>query len=155
MRFPRPRRDPVEVNLTPLIDVVFLLLIFFMVSTTFETRQALELTLPETSSGAAAEASPVTVVITAAGVYRLGERDLATAELSAALAAEAEQAREHGLVVEADGRASHAAVVHVLDQAGLQGIQRVRIATTESLSGETFSGNSGPSETTSPQTETP
>ncbi len=136
MRFPRPRRDPVEVNLTPLIDVVFLLLIFFMVSTTFETRQALELTLPETSSGAAAEASPVTVVITAAGVYRLGERELAPAELPAALAAESERAREHGLVVEADGRASHADVVRVLDQAGLQGIQRVRIATSEAAAGD-------------------
>lgn len=135
MRFARTRRDPVEVNLTPLIDVVFLLLIFFMVSTTFETRQALELTLPETASGAAAEISPVTLVVTAAGVYRLGERELSPAELSAALAAEAEQAREHGLVVEADGRASHADVVRVLDQASLQGIQRVRIATTEAASG--------------------
>jgi len=150
VRFARTRRDPVEVNLTPLIDVVFLLLIFFMVSTTFETRQALELELPETSSGAAAEVSPVTVVVTAAGVYRLGERELSPAELPAALAAEAEEAREHGLVVEADGRASHAAVVRVLDQAGLQGIQRVRIATTESLP-----GNTSPSETTSSPAETP
>ncbi|WP_404296865.1 ExbD/TolR family protein [Halomonas sp.] len=145
MRFSRPRRDPVEVNLTPLIDVVFLLLIFFMVSTTFETRQALELELPESTSGVAADVSPVTVVITATGLYRLGERELSPAELPGALAAEAEQAREHGLVVEADGRASHASVVRVLDQAGQQGIQRVRIATTESRS----------SETTSPQAETP
>ncbi|MBE0489503.1 MAG: biopolymer transporter ExbD [Halomonas sp.] len=150
MRFARTRRDPVEVNLTPLIDVVFLLLIFFMVSTTFETRQALELELPETSSGAAAEVSPVTVVVTAADVYRLGERELSPAELPAALAADAEEAREHGLVVEADGRASHAAVVRVLDQAGLQGIQRVRIATTDSRP-----GNTSPSETISPQAETP
>lgn len=138
MRFARPRRDPVEVNLTPLIDVVFLLLIFFMVSTTFETRQALELELPESAGGGGAEVSPVTVVITAAGVYRLGERELAPGELPAALAVEAEQAREYGLVVEADGRASHADVVRVLDQAGLQGIQRVRIATTESPASETI-----------------
>ncbi|QTF94127.1 biopolymer transporter ExbD [Halomonas sp. BM-2019] len=150
MRFARTRREPVEVNLTPLIDVVFLLLIFFMVSTTFETRQALELELPETVSGAAAEVSPVTVVITAAGAYRLGERELTPAELPAALAAEADQAREHGLVVEADGRASHADVVRVLDQAGLQGIQRVRIATTEGIAGDNV-----PGETISPQAETP
>ena len=45
MKFPRPRREAVEVNVTPLIEVVFLLLSFFMVSTTFETRQALELGL--------------------------------------------------------------------------------------------------------------
>ncbi|MFP4137765.1 MAG: ExbD/TolR family protein [Halomonas sp.] len=140
MRFPRRRRDPVEVNLTPLIDVVFLLLIFFMVSTTFETRQALELTLPESVSGAAAEPSPVTLVVTAEGGYRLGQRELDAAGLPEALAGEAEQAREHGLIVEADARARHADVVRALDQAGAQGIRQVRIATTEA-------GDSHPSST--------
>ncbi|MDR5868268.1 ExbD/TolR family protein [Halomonas koreensis] len=131
MRVPRRRREAVEVNLTPLIDVVFLLLIFFMVSTTFETRQALELELPETVTGVAAEPSPVTVVVTPAGEYRLGERTLTAGALPEALAARAERAREHGLVVEADGRAAHAAVVRVLDRAGALGIRRVRIATAE------------------------
>jgi len=131
VRFPRTRRDPVEVNLTPLIDVVFLLLIFFMVSTTFETRQALELTLPESASGVAADVSPVTLAVTAQGVYRLQGRDLSAAELGEALANEAEAAREAGLVVEADGRASHADVVRALDQASLLGIRQVRIATTQ------------------------
>ncbi|MDI5889806.1 ExbD/TolR family protein [Halomonas rhizosphaerae] len=129
MRFPRRRRDPVEVNLTPLIDVVFLLLIFFMVSTTFETRQALELELPESESGQDMEASPVTLVVTAAGEYRLGERVHTAATLGEALAAEAEQAREFGLVVEADGRAAHADVVRALDRAAGLEIRRVRIAT--------------------------
>ncbi|QOR38407.1 biopolymer transporter ExbD [Billgrantia diversa] len=131
MRFARRRRDPVEVNLTPLIDVVFLLLIFFMVSTTFETRQALELTLPESAGGIDLEVSPVTLVVTEQGRYRLGERELATAELGDALAAEADQARQHGLVIEADARAVHADVVRALDQAGVLGIRQVRIATRE------------------------
>ena len=129
MKFPRRRRDPGEVNLTPLIDVVFLLLIFFMVSTTFETRQALELELPESESGQAMEAAPVTVVVTGEGDYRLGERVHTAGTLGDALAAEAEQAREHGLVIEADGRAAHAAVVRVLDRAAGLEIRRVRIAT--------------------------
>ncbi|SEK62510.1 ExbD/TolR family protein [Halomonas daqiaonensis] len=129
MRFPRRRREPVEVNLTPLIDVVFLLLIFFMVSTTFETRQALELELPESQSGQDMEASPVTLVVTAEGEYRLGEQTHSGGMLGEALAAEAEQAREYGLVVEADGRAAHADVVRVLDLAASLEIRRVRIAT--------------------------
>ncbi len=131
MRFARRRRDPVEVNLTPLIDVVFLLLIFFMVSTTFETRQALELELPESVAGVDLELSPVTLVVTEQGRYRLGERELSAAELHEALAAEAEQARMHGLVLEADARAMHADVVRALDQAGTLGIRQVRIATRE------------------------
>jgi biopolymer transport protein ExbD len=131
VRFARRRRDPVEVNLTPLIDVVFLLLIFFMVSTTFETRQALELELPESVAGVDLELSPVTLVVTEQGRYRLGERELSAAELSDALAGEAEQARQHGLVLEADARAVHADVVRALDQAGALGIRQVRIATRE------------------------
>ncbi|WP_163559073.1 biopolymer transporter ExbD [Halomonas sp. NO4] len=129
MKFVRRRRDPVEVNLTPLIDVVFLLLIFFMVSTTFETRQALELTLPESETGAVLDRAPLTLVVTAEGGYRLGERSLAAEALGTALAERAEQAREHGLVVEADARAAHADVVRALDRAGALGISRVRIAT--------------------------
>lgn len=131
MRFARRRRDPVEVNLTPLIDVVFLLLIFFMVSTTFETRQALELDLPESVSGVAAEVTPVTLVITATGEYRLGERAVTGDELGEALADLADQARDYGLVLEADGQARHAVVVRALDLAGTLGIRQVRIATTE------------------------
>lgn len=131
MKFPRRRRDAVEVNLTPLIDVVFLLLIFFMVSTTFETRQALELILPQSRDAAALEASPVTLVITAEGTYRLAGETLGEARLEAALAERAEVAREQGLIIEADGRAAHAAVVTALDRAGALGIQRIRIATRE------------------------
>lgn len=129
MRFSRRRRDPVEVNLTPLIDVVFLLLIFFMVSTTFETRQALELELPESASGQPMEGAPVTLVVTASGEYRLDDRVYSAGSLGDALAAQAEQAREHGLVVEADGRAAHADVVRVLDRAAGLEIRHVRIAT--------------------------
>ncbi|PSJ21544.1 biopolymer transporter ExbD [Halomonas sp. ND22Bw] len=136
MRVPRRRREAVEVNLTPLIDVVFLLLIFFMVSTTFETRQALELVLPESETGVAAEASPVTVVVTPEGAYRLGDRALAPGALEAALAEAAPRAREHGLVVEADGRAAHADVVRVLDRAGALDIRRVRIATAKATHSE-------------------
>ncbi|APX93608.1 biopolymer transporter ExbD [Halomonas sp. 1513] len=131
MKFVRHRRAPVEVNLTPLIDVVFLLLIFFMVSTTFETRQALELELPHSDSGAPLEASPVTLVVTREGEYRLGERRLDASGLAVALAEVAEAARQHGLIVEADRHSSHGAVVTALDRAGAQGIQQIRIATRD------------------------
>ncbi|WP_444678067.1 ExbD/TolR family protein [Halomonas sp. E19] len=129
MRFARRRREPVEVNLTPLIDVVFLLLIFFMVSTTFETRQALELELPESSAGVDLERTPVVLVVTEQGDYRLGERRLPADSLASAMAGDAEQARQQGLIVEADARARHADVVRALDAAGSLGIRQVRIAT--------------------------
>ncbi|WP_129140096.1 ExbD/TolR family protein [Modicisalibacter coralii] len=130
MKFPRRHREPEEVNLTPLIDVVFLLLIFFMVSTTFETREALELTLPSSDNGQALEAAPVTLTVTRDGTYRLDQRTLTSREaLHRALAERAATARERGLVIEADAQATHGAVVTALDQAASLDIQRVRIAT--------------------------
>ena len=130
MKFVRHRHEPVEVNLTPLIDVVFLLLIFFMISTTFETRQALQLSLPQGSNSVPMEASPLTLSITREGIYRIGEQRYANgAELHEAIAAQLESAREHGLVIEADARTTHASVVTALDQAAALNIQRVRIAT--------------------------
>ena len=132
MKFARHRRESVDVNLTPLIDVVFLLLIFFMVSTTFDTRQALELTLPGSESATASEASPVTLSITREGDYRLDERTLSSSRaLRDALATRAKSAREHGLVIEADARTTHETVVTALDQAAALGIRRVRIATRQ------------------------
>ncbi|MGC3871974.1 ExbD/TolR family protein [Halomonas sp. GXIMD04776] len=130
MKFVRHRRDSVDVNLTPLIDVVFLLLIFFMVSTTFESPRALELTLPSSASATAQDASPVILSITQAGEYRLGEQTLDSAQaLHDALMSQADSAREQGLVIEADAQTTHETVVAALDEAAALGIQRVRIAT--------------------------
>ena len=68
MRFRRAERDSPEINLTPLIDVVFLLLIFFMVSTTFEWRTELGIELPEASARASGrEEQAIAVIIDAAG----------------------------------------------------------------------------------------
>lgn len=132
MKFLRRPSETVDVNLTPLIDVVFLLLIFFMISTTFDTRQALELVLPSSDSATAQEASPVTLSITQAGEYQLGEQTLDSAQaLREALMTQADSARKQGLVIEADARTTHATVVAALDQAAALGIQRVRIATRQ------------------------
>ena len=63
MKFQRQRREEVNVNLTPLIDVVFLLLIFFMVSTTFTKETHLEVDLPEAAEATQLEEQPQTVDI--------------------------------------------------------------------------------------------
>ena len=55
MKFSTPEIEEVSINLTPLIDIVFLLLIFFMVSTTFQRETELEIALPEASAGTSSE----------------------------------------------------------------------------------------------------
>ncbi|WP_106477102.1 ExbD/TolR family protein [Phytohalomonas tamaricis] len=129
MKFARRRRTPVELNLTPLIDVVFLLLIFFMVSTTFDARKALELELPSASSSSAVEAAPIVIEITADGRYRLNEQPVSADTLRSALETKRDAARAHGVIIEADGHTEHQRVVTVMDIAGTLGIQHIRIST--------------------------
>lgn len=129
MKFARRRRPPVELNLTPLIDVVFLLLIFFMVSTSFDVRRALSLELPVAEESAAVAAAPVVVAISADGHYRLNGTRVSADELRQALSRQRDAARDNGLVIEADGRTQHQRVVTAMDIAGALGIEHIRIST--------------------------
>ena len=140
MRFqPRQREEP-ELNLTSLIDVVLLLVIFFMVSTSFTVDGRLRLTLPE--SGAAPNrraADPVVIAVTADGQYSVNDRVLANATPATLRAAldnvkPAVDARRT-VTIRADARATHQAVVTAMDVAGRAGYRQVNIATV--------SGNEG------------
>ena len=128
-------REEPEVNLTSLIDVVFLLLIFFMVSTTFERHSLLRLDLPEAAT-AETETLPnvIELVITADGRMFIDDSMLADdrrATIQAAIVERFADNPEAILVVRADGEASHRLVVRVLDAAAAEGIRRLTIAAVE------------------------
>ncbi|MCG5528083.1 MULTISPECIES: biopolymer transporter ExbD [Halorhodospira] len=132
----RQRRDEPDLNLTPLIDVVFLLLIFFMVTTTFVDQVGLDITLPEAEQETE-EAQPrlLEIGISAEGEYFVDGSPLVNREIDTLVRA-LEEAREAGdvagIVVRADADAPHRAVVRALDGAGRVGIDRVSIATKRS-----------------------
>ena len=74
----RPQRpEPPDINLAPLIDVVFLLLIFFMVTTTFRNEVGIKIRLPESSGETAAETQPLTLTIDAEGTFYVNDRQVA------------------------------------------------------------------------------
>lgn len=148
----RPRRlDQPEINLTPLIDVVFLLLIFFMVSTSFREDAALELSLPEVSESGPRSPQPPRLLlleIDAEGRYFV-EGDLLPSNSSEALTAaltralEAEEASRDSamsegsllrddapppLVIRADRDSAHGDLMRALDIAGQLGLTQVRFA---------------------------
>ena len=135
MRLQAAQDEEPEINLTSLIDVVFLLLIFFMVSATFERQALLRVELPEASS-AETETLPerVELVITDTGDYFLGENMLADTRkstLQLALSQAFEGNPEAVLVLRADARAEHGLVVRAMDAAAAEGITRLSIATVE------------------------
>ena len=137
---PGHKEESVEVNLTPLIDVVFLLLIFFMVTTTFDRHARLKVSLPESSSKATQQqAEPLVLSIDAKGNYFLNDRQLVNRQLDTLKQAlqktighDKKDYKDVALVLRADANTPHQAVVRAMDAASQLGLSRLSIATVES-----------------------
>lgn len=135
MNLQQDRHEEPEINLTSLIDVVFLLLIFFMVSTTFEQQALLHVDLPSAAT-ARADQTPKTVefIVTEDARLFIDDEELTdtrAATVRAALAQQFRQTPDAALVVRADSNAPHGLVVRVLDSAAAENIHRVGIVATE------------------------
>ncbi|BCX81110.1 biopolymer transport protein ExbD [Methylomarinovum caldicuralii] len=133
MNFRTTRRERLELSLTPMIDVVFLLLIFFMVTTTFERQAQLKLELPQAKSAVQSpRQKPLEVVIDAAGHYYIGEHELVNTRLET-LKRAMQRALQQGVrpvvVIVADKRTPHQAVIRVLDAARQLGLSHISFAT--------------------------
>ncbi|WP_417530519.1 ExbD/TolR family protein [Marinobacter lipolyticus] len=141
MKFKRQRSQEVGVDLTPLIDVVFLLLIFFMVSTTFTRESHLRVELPQASAEARAETEvrEIDVVINAEGQYILNDRTLVnnrreTLERAVRELSEGDSSLPY--VITADARTPHEFVVRAMDVAGRLGFAKLSITTEREADGQ-------------------
>ena len=134
MNFRAARQDDLELNITPLIDIVFLLLIFFMVSTTFQTESQLRVQLPEAAEDQPADTrDPLEIVVNADGQYAVGGRELSDNEFATLVEALRDIAgdnRERPLIIRADARAPHQAVVRAMDASSRLGMRNLSIATS-------------------------
>ena len=135
MKFRRQRRDEVSINLTPLIDVVFLLLIFFMVSTTFTRETQLSIDLPE-AEGEAKQSSDqeIEILIDEAGGYRVNGQGLVDARmrtLQAAIYKVSAGDTTLPMIITADAQAAHEDVVRAMDAAGQMGFVHLSITTRQ------------------------
>src|SRR5690554_6537677 len=136
MNFRRRTRVETDINLTPLIDVVFLLLIFFMVSTTFTRETQLKVDLPESVSGEYADASvqQIEVLISVSGEVVIIDKTLVNpglASIRAALVREAGSDRSLQELSTTDANTPHQAVITAMDAAGQEGFSRLRLTTNE------------------------
>ena len=132
---PGHKEESVEVNLTPLIDVVFLLLIFFMVTTTFDRHAKLKVSLPESSQKASQQQSdPLVLSIDAKGNYFINGRQVVNQSLDTlkqALQKIIGENTDMALVLRADANTPHKAVVRAMDAASQLGLTKLSIATVE------------------------
>lgn len=129
----RSREEP-EINLTSLIDVVLLLLVFFMITTSFVRESKIGIRLPEASSTdiVVAQDEPMVIAVTAQGTYLVNGRlliDARAATLESAMRKLAGD--EHGaqVTISADAEASHQSVITAMDVAGRLGYTEINIAT--------------------------
>ena len=129
----RPRTPP-EVNLTSLIDVVLLLLIFFMVSTSFVKESKITISLPQADNSAIVEATPgqIDIMITDTGTYLVNGRELINSRpetLRNAIQKVSDGNSDLPLTISADANATHQNVVTAMDVAGRLGFVQISIAT--------------------------
>lgn len=135
MKFRRKAKLDNGINLTPLIDVVFLLLIFFMVTTTFTKETRLLISLPEANGVPAEDAlQSVELLVNAEGNYAVNGENLINREIKTIMAALKDASGgniEMPLIITADADATHQAVVIAMDAAGQLGFSKLNIATQQ------------------------
>lgn len=136
----RPRAQ-VEVNLTSLIDVVLLLLIFFMVSTSFVKQSQITISLPEAESSAPVAEAPeqIEIMIAATGLYMVNGRELINSRpetIRNAIQKVSNGDNTLPLTISADANAKHQDVVTAMDVAGRLGFTQISIATVNEPDGE-------------------
>ncbi|MDX2412542.1 MAG: biopolymer transporter ExbD [Woeseiaceae bacterium] len=136
----RPRTQP-EVNMTSLIDVVLLLLIFFMVSTSFVKQSQIAISLPAAESASIVEEVPeqIDIMITETGVYLINGRELINSRpetIRNALQKVSGGSNSLPLTISADANARHQDVVTAMDVAGRLGFVQISIATVNDSESE-------------------
>jgi biopolymer transport protein ExbD len=140
MRIAARERDDFEINVIPLIDVMLTLLMFFVVTATFEQKALMKVVLPQASAQAAsARDEALTVLIDKDGHFFVGPNEVLNPgidTLKAAIASAAGEDRNRQVTVRADGRTPHQSVITAMDALGQLGFSRLTIATTPAPAGK-------------------
>lgn len=137
--------DDLDINVTSFIDVLLLLLIFFMLGTSFVTEGRINVQLPEASSQASTDApkTQLEIGVSADGKYRVNNQELLNnrpATLNAALLKVAGDSRDQMVLIRADASTTHQSVVTVMDVVARAGFKAVSIATVNQPAGTTADG---------------
>ena len=129
------KKEDLDVNITPLIDVVFLLLIFFMVSTTFERESEIEVTLPEASIAEPVKDNKIIeVTVNSEGIFFVNGQRVVNTQISTlkqAMLKIAEGRDDPPIVINADKTAQVQSMVKVMDAARQLGFVHISFATSQ------------------------
>jgi len=130
MEFEGRSRIRSHLDIAPLIDVVFLLLVFFMLTSTFMTPEAIDLTLPESSSAVPLEQTPISVVLTAQGKITLNGDTLPLQHLRDAVATLVQHDDDRAITLKSDASTSVQQLLEVMDELRAAGASNIALAAT-------------------------
>ena len=134
MKVGSSREDEPEINLIPLIDVLFCLILFLVLTTSFNQRAALRLQLPQAQAGIVPdERPPLIILVDVEGRYFVGNTEVSRRDvgsLKAAISQATGSDRTRPIVLRADGRTPHQSVITAMDAIGQLGFTKLSIATT-------------------------
>ena len=132
MGFQNKQREEPRVDLTPMVDVVFLLLIFFMISTTFVESPGISIKLPESSSQTIdREPKEIKVYLSQEGDIYYGEKKISIDDFKGLLAEHQSDAKQTTVLLLADQESRHGKVVILMDLARDAGFTKLAIATEQ------------------------
>ncbi|BDS08306.1 biopolymer transporter ExbD [Oceaniferula spumae] len=119
-----------EINISPLIDVVFILLIFFIVTTVFVEETGVDINKPRAASAEDLEKNSILIAVTANGQVYQGGRSIGVSGVRSVVAAMLEADANTPVIIQGDTDSNHGLVVQVIDAAKLAGAKTVNLATT-------------------------
>lgn len=131
MEFEGRARIQSHLDIAPLIDIVFLLLVFFMLTSTFATPEAIELELPESSSASAMELHPIIISLDKTGQIALNGKQIALDQLRAAVQLLLKQDTDSAITLKSDGHSEVQQLLNVMDQIRAAGGHNIALATTQ------------------------
>ncbi len=130
MEFEGRSRIRSHLDIAPLIDIVFLLLVFFMLTSTFLVPEAIELELPESSSASVTDTTPITVSLDRTGRLALNGERIELAKLRAAIEPLLKQAADSAITLKSDARTEVQQLLNVMDEIRAAGGLNIALATT-------------------------
>lgn len=122
----------IGINVTPLCDILLVLLIIFMVASTYIVSQTLKVELPKSGSTDGAASTPLTLTLQRSGTIRWNGNELDEAALKKALASALQANSQAELIISADEKVEHGRVVHFIDLAKLAGVTKFAISVEQS-----------------------
>ncbi len=136
MKLLTAKKKSVQLNITSLIDVLFLLIIFFAVTSTFLEQPGVKLELPKTSTKDLQKVEKAVLLITKDGRYYLRNKEVKKANLPALIRDAMKNSLDKSLIISADKRVEHGVVVEVMDMARQNGVVKLVIATEPKQNGK-------------------